>query len=78
MLGHTYFLTPKLKQEAAVKYCKDHGGKPFIPKTEDEFLFYVAMTVQPDNHRYSWYPVNDIKEEGHAVLQDGTGESSYS
>ncbi|KAL7630043.1 UNVERIFIED_CONTAM: hypothetical protein RMT77_019830 [Armadillidium vulgare] len=78
MLGHTYFLTPNLKQEAAAKYCKDHDGKPFIPKTEDEFHFYVAVTVQPDNHRFSWYPVNDIKEEGHLVLQDGTGGRSYS
>ncbi|KAB7500329.1 hypothetical protein Anas_11382 [Armadillidium nasatum] len=72
MLGHTYFLTPKLKQEAAAKYCKDHGGKPFIPKTQDEFLYYVAMTVEPETDKYSWYPVNDIKEEGHVVLQDGT------
>ncbi|KAL7646876.1 UNVERIFIED_CONTAM: hypothetical protein RMT77_002133 [Armadillidium vulgare] len=72
MLGHTYFLTPKLNQEAAAKYCKDHSGKTFIPKTEDEFLYYVAMTVEPENDEYSWYPVNDIKEEGHAVLLDGT------
>ncbi|KAL7630232.1 UNVERIFIED_CONTAM: hypothetical protein RMT77_019625 [Armadillidium vulgare] len=72
MLGHTYFLTPKLKQKAAAKYCKDHGGKPFIPKTEDEFLYYVAMTVEPETDKYSWYPVNDIEEDGHAVLEDGT------
>ncbi|RXG50915.1 hypothetical protein Avbf_15990, partial [Armadillidium vulgare] len=78
MLGHTYFLTPKLNQEAAAKYCKDHGGKPFIPKTENEFLYYVAMTVEPETDKYSWYPVNDIKEEGHAVLLDGTGGITYS
>ncbi|RXG57715.1 hypothetical protein Avbf_19098 [Armadillidium vulgare] len=78
MLGHTYFLTPKLNQEAAAKYCKDHGGKPFIPKTENEFLYYVAMTVEPETDEYSWYPVNDIKEEGHAVLLDGTGGITYS
>ncbi|KAL7632991.1 UNVERIFIED_CONTAM: hypothetical protein RMT77_016701 [Armadillidium vulgare] len=72
MLGHTYFLTPKLNQEDAAKYCKDHGGKPFIPKTKDEFLYYVSMTVDPENNKGSWYPVNDIEEEGHAVLLDGT------
>ncbi|RXG69656.1 hypothetical protein Avbf_00786, partial [Armadillidium vulgare] len=74
MLGHTYFLTLKLNQEDAAKYCKDHGGKPFIPKTEDEFLYYVSMTVDPENNKGSWYPVNDIEEEGHAVLLDGTAE----